>query len=66
MFEDVINDENCNRIQRIVSKFGYTILCDDDEVENAIVVAENCDSVEKVVSQYGYTVICDDQDEDEE
>ncbi|WP_283171166.1 hypothetical protein [Curtanaerobium respiraculi] len=57
-------DENeaCKQAQRIVSKYGYTILCDDDEVDNAIVVAEGCESFQEAVDRWGlqYTILCDD------
>ncbi len=53
-------DEGCKNAQRVASKYGYTIVCDEDEVEEAKKVADGCTNAQEVASKYGYTVVCDD------
>lgn len=64
MAEEIKQEESeCKKTQRVVSKYGYTILCDEDEVENAIIVAEGCESFQEAVDKWGmnYTILCDDE-----
>ena len=56
-------EETCKQAQKVVSKYGYTILCDEDDVDNAIVVAEGCESFQEARDKWGmqYTILCDDE-----
>lgn len=55
-------ESDCKKAQRVASKYGYTIVCDEDEVEEAKKVVEGCENAKEVASKYGYTVICDDEE----
>ncbi len=53
-------DDGCQNAKRVASKYGYTIVCDEDRVEEAIEVAEGCQNAKEVASKYGFTVVCDE------
>lgn len=52
----------CKNAQRVASKFGYVIVCDEDEVHEAKKIADDCANAQEVASKYGYTVICEEID----
>lgn len=54
-------EEQCKTAQRVMSKWGYTICCSEEDVPNAIVVAEGCESAQEVARKFGYTVLCADE-----
>lgn len=53
-------EDGCKNAQRVASKYGYTIICDEDQLEEAKAVAEGCANAKEVASKYGFTIVCDE------
>lgn len=63
-----VNKDDCENVKRVVSKYGYQIVCDEEEEkkqEADIILpsGEECDSIVKVASKVGVSVVCDENAE---
>lgn len=55
--------EDCENVKHIISKYGYTLVCDEERPVDLILPAGNeCDGIVKVASKYGVTVVCKEDD----
>ncbi|MBR5318026.1 MAG: hypothetical protein IKU46_00305 [Peptococcaceae bacterium] len=61
----LLGEEACEETKKVVSKFGVTVVCDeeDEKAEADIVLPadENCENMKKVGSKVGVTVVCDEE-----
>ena len=61
----MLNKEDCENAKEIVSKYGVTLVCDEeDKAVNADVVlpaSEQCENMKTVASKVGLTVVCDEE-----
>ena len=57
-----MTEEICNNMKEAVSKYGVTIVCDDDEEEQRADVVmpagEQCEEMKALASKYGTVVLC--------
>lgn len=63
--EHGMSEEQCLETKKIVSKYGISIVCDENEVlakEPDIVMpaSEMCEDMRQTVGKYGVTVVCED------
>lgn len=59
-----MTEENCNNMKEAVSKYGVTVVCEEEEEQKADIVmpaGEQCEEFKKIVSKYGTTVLCNEQ-----
>lgn len=60
-----MTEEICNNMKEAVSKYGVTVVCDEEEEEQKADVVmpagETCEEFKKIASKYGTTVLCDEQ-----
>jgi hypothetical protein len=60
--EHGMSDEQCQETKRVVSKYGVSVVCDEDEIveKHDIVMSasENCENMKEVVGKYGVSVLC--------
>lgn len=59
-------EDYCKDAQKIVSKFGYTLTCPEDEtkeekIDIILPASDICDDIVEVVSKYGVKAVCEDQ-----
>lgn len=55
---------DCQKAKRVVSKYGITIICDEQEESKPDMVlpdSEGCQKIKKVASKLGYQVVCDEE-----
>ena len=61
----MLNKEDCENAKEVVSKYGVTLVCDEEETkENADIVlpaSEQCENMKTVASKVGLTVVCDEE-----
>lgn len=60
--KEPVIDEGCENAKEVASKYGYNIVCDDDELEETRSDDENCENAKEVASKHGYTVVCEDEE----
>ncbi len=62
--KDVLGEDGCENAAKVASKYGYQIVCDDDEEkeEAAKETDPNCEKAANVASKYGYMINCDEMD----
>ena len=63
-----VDDETCENMKPVLSKYGQMVVCDDDEEKvppGAIVLpgGDGCETAKEVVSKYGVQVVCEEEDE---
>ena len=62
--EHGMSDEQCQETKRVVSKYGVSVVCDEDEIveKHDIVMpaSENCENMKEVVGKYGVSVLCEE------
>ena len=61
-----LGKETCENVKEVASKFGYTIVCDEEdekkqEADLVLPAGEPCENAKKVASKIGYTVVCDEE-----
>ena len=58
--------EDCKKAKRAVSKYGITIVCNEDKEQAApdliLPGGEGCHKMQKVASKLGYQVVCEEED----
>ena len=57
-------EDGCENAQKVASKYGYHLVCDEDEEKKAKekeILDPNCENAKKVGSKYGYTIACDEE-----
>lgn len=58
-------EEQCNQVKKVVSKYGVTVVCDEEEEKrNADIIlpaSEQCENMKTVASKVGVTVVCDEE-----
>lgn len=57
------NEENytidgCKSAQKVVSKYGYTIVCPEDQEEIKVSSDPYCAEAQKIATKYGYNMTC--------
>lgn len=59
-----MSDEQCQETKRVVSKYGVSVVCDEDEIvkkhDITMSASENCENIKEVVSKYGVSVLCEE------
>ena len=61
--EHGMSDEQCQETRRVISKYGVTVVCEDEEVKEPDIVmpaSENCENMKEVVGKYGVSVLCEE------
>lgn len=55
-----MTEENCNNMKEAVSKYGVTVVCEEEEQKADIVMpaGEQCEDVKALASKYGTVVLC--------
>lgn len=56
-------DDGCENAKQVASRYGYHIVCDDDdavETENTQSTDDGCENAKQVASRFGVHVVCDD------
>lgn len=55
-------DENCENAKEVASRFGFQIVCDEEEeVEAHLESADaGCENAKEVASRHGMQIVCDD------
>lgn len=67
MFVDgrTLDNEQCEQTKEVVSKFGVTVVCSEDEAKASadfvLPAGEDCENIKEVVSKIGKTVVCDEE-----
>ena len=60
-----LGKEDCENAKEVVSKYGVTLVCDEEETkETADVIlpaGEQCENMKTVASKVGVTVVCDEE-----
>lgn len=62
-----INEEECEKMQKVASKYGVQMVCDEEDekkeegLDLGFIGEENCENVKKTVSKYGVAVVCDEE-----
>ena len=60
----MLNKEDCENAKEVVSKYGVSLVCDEEEKAKADVVlpaSEQCENMKTVASKVGVTVVCDEE-----
>ena len=58
-----LTEEQCENTKNVVSKYGVTIVCDEEptkEPDMILPANENCENLKETVSKYGVSVVCED------
>ena len=60
-----LGEEQCKNVKNVVSKYGVTVVCDENEDEklNADIVlpaSEQCENMKTVASKVGVAVVCEE------
>lgn len=60
-----LGQEQCEKTKEVVSKFGVTVVCDENDEKAAadfvLPAGEDCENIKEVVSKIGKTVVCDEE-----
>ena len=49
----------CENARRVGNRYGYNIVCPEDEpVVEAVSHDANCENAKKVAAKYGYNIVC--------
>lgn len=60
-----LDEEQCNQVKNIVSKYGVTVVCDEkEEKRNADIIlpaSEQCENMKTVASKVGVTIVCNEE-----
>ena len=60
-----LGEEQCKNVKNVVSKYGVTVVCDEEEekVKADIVLpaSEQCENMKTVASKVGVSVVCDEE-----
>lgn len=59
VFEDEF-DEGCKRAQQVASRYGYQLVCDEEETLELESADAGCENAKQVASRYGMQVVCDE------
>lgn len=59
--KDVLGEEGCEKAAKVASKYGYQIVCDDEEEKEQKAVDPNCEKAKTVASKYGFVINCDEE-----
>ena len=60
----MLNKEDCENAKEVVSKYGVTLVCEEETKETADIVlpaSEQCENMKTVASKVGVTVVCDEE-----
>ena len=61
----ILGKEDCENAKEVVSKYGVTLVCDEEETKEVADVVlpagEQCENMKEVVSKVGVTVVCDEE-----
>lgn len=60
--KDVLGEEGCENAAKVASKYGYQLVCEDEEEKEHSEVDPNCENAAKVASKYGYVINCEAED----
>ena len=58
--------EGCEKVKRVVAKYGVSVVCDEEdaakqeEPDMVLPEGEGCETVKKVASKLGYQVVCEE------
>lgn len=59
-----LSEEQCENTKKAVSKYGISVVCDENEVKEKIDIVmssgEDCENLKEVVSKYGVSVLCEE------
>ena len=63
--EHGINEEQCRETKKVVSKYGISVVCNEEEElkEKADIVmpaGEGCEKIKTTVGKYGISVLCEE------
>ena len=56
-----MTEEICNNMKEAVSKYGVTVVCEEEEEQKADIVmpaGEQCEEMKALASKYGTVVLC--------
>ncbi len=53
-------DEGCENAQQVASRYGFQIVCDEDENVELESADAGCENAKQVASRYGMQVVCDE------
>lgn len=61
-----LDEEQCENVKKVVSKYGISVVCDEKEEEkrNADIVlpaSEQCENMKTIASKVGMSVVCDEE-----
>ena len=59
--KEYFTNEQCKNIKEITSKYGVTVICDEEENKKPDIVMptnENCEKLKEVVGKYGVKLLC--------
>ena len=62
----ILGEEQCEQVKEVVSKYGVTVVCDENEEEKmkadfVMPAGEECDNIKEVASKAGKVVVCDEE-----
>ena len=60
-------EEECEKMQKVVSKYGVQMVCDEEDekkegLDMSFIGEENCEHMKQTVSKYGVAVVCDEEE----
>lgn len=55
-------DEGCENAKEVASRFGFQIVCDEEEEVELESADAGCENAKQVASRHGMQVVCDDQE----
>lgn len=63
--EHSMNEEQCQETKKVVSKYGISVVCNEEEElkEKADIVmpaSEDCENMKVAVGKYGVSVLCEE------
>lgn len=53
-------DDGCENAKQVASRYGFQIVCDEDENVELESADAGCENAKQVASRYGMQVVCDD------
>ena len=57
--EEVVSIDSCPKAQKVLSRYGYQIVCPEDlEAEEKPSSDPYCENAKKVASKYGVVITC--------
>lgn len=60
--ESATLEDGCKNAQKVAYRYGYTLVCPEDDVEFKISLTdENCEKAKQVAGKYGFVVVCDEE-----